>query len=278
MELAVYRHLWGLDGGWRHWLPRVAAAGYAGVEGMPPPVEERTAFRAKLDELGLAWVAQIVTNWPHVGGTPQEHAQSFREQLTAALPLRPVFINAHSGVDLWDASAAHPFLREVRLMEADAGVLVTHETHRGRLFFNPRDTVALVNEHQGLSLCADLSHWVVVCERLLEDQGAALAAITPRVRHIHARVGHAQGPQVNDPRAPEWAGELAAHERWWSAIWQAQQSAGVPLSTLTPEFGPPPYLNTLPYTRQPVADAWDMSLWMAERQRQRFAGRAARMP
>lgn len=277
MDLAVYRHLWGLEGDVQAHLPRIDAAGYDGVEGMPPAPSERAAFRARLDELGLDYVAQVVTNWPNAGGTVAEHVRSFRTQMEAVLPLRPIFVNAHSGVDLWDARDSHAYLREVRAIERDLGVLVTHETHRGRIFFNPRDTLALVAEHEGLSLCADLSHWVVVCERLLEDRPDAIAAIAPRVRHIHARVGHAQGPQVADPRAPEWANELATHERWWDAIWKAQEAAGLATSAMTPEFGPPPYLPTLPYTQQPVAHAWDISLWMAWRQRRRFReGAAAR--
>lgn len=285
MQLSVYRHLWGLEHGddqiWGAWLPRIAAAGYEGVEGMPPGGGRDGAFRAKLDELGLTYVAQVVTNWPRAGGTAAEHVRSFRQQLEAALPLRPAFVNAHSGVDLWDARESHAFLREARAIESDLGVLVTHETHRGRMFFNPRDTLALVDQHEGLSLCADLSHWVVVCERLLEDSADVIAAVAPRVRHVHARVGHPQGAQVSDPRAPEWAEALAAHERWWDAIWLAQESAGVARSTLTPEFGPPPYQQTLPFTCAPVADPWAISVWMADRQRARFAdrfGRAGRSP
>lgn len=277
MDLVVYRHLWGLepdaDLGFTTWLPSIAAAGYRGVEGMPPPPSQAHAFRAALDDVGLEFVAQVVTCFPARGGSPAEHIASFRAQVERATTLRPVFINAHSGVDLWSIGEAHSYLREVRRIERDLGVLVTHETHRGRLFWNPRDTLALLSEHEGLSLCADLSHWVTVCERMLEDQEHAIVAIAPRVRHVHARVGHEQGPQVNDPRAPEWARHVATFERWWDTFWDAQAAAGLARTTLTPEFGPPPYQPTAPGSRTPLADPWQVSLWMAERQRRRFAGR-----
>ena len=35
--------------------------------------------------------------------------------------------------------------------------------------------------------------------------------------------------------------------------------------TFTPEFGPPGYMPTLPYTKQPVADLWELNAWMARR-------------
>ena len=97
--------------------------------------------------------------------------------------------------------------------------------------------------------------------------------VAAQCMHIHARVGHAEGPQVNDWRAPEWSAELAAHERWWSWCWAAQERRGVSESTLTPEFGPPPYQPTAPYTRRPLADLPDVCDAMMRRQRERFAAR-----
>ena len=51
-----------------------------------------------------------------------------------------------------------------------------------------------------------------------------------------------------------------------------RSSADSRSSTLTPEFGPPPYLHTLPHTNVPVADLAAVCDWMASRQRDRFAG------
>jgi len=63
---------------------------------------------------------------------------------------------------------------------------------------------------------------------------------------------------------------LEAHEAWWDEIWRAQAGRGQVISTLTPEFGPPPYMQTFPDTGMPLADTWDISNWMARRQAQRF--------
>jgi hypothetical protein len=114
---------------------------------------------------------------------------------------------------------------------------------------------------------------VTVCERLIDDQLPAVHLVAAHCLHVHARVGHAQGPQVNDPRAPEWATELAAHERWWDLCWAAQERRGLAESTLTPEFGPPTYQPTAPYTRAPLADLEGVCDWMTRRQRERFGRR-----
>ncbi len=91
-----------------------------------------------------------------------------------------------------------------------------------------------------------------------------------RADHIHARIGHPEGPQVNDPRAPEWAAQVAAHFGWWDEIVRTRLKAGARYFTFNPEFGPPTYMPTLPHTRQPVADLWDVCLWTAKRFEQRF--------
>lgn len=81
-------------------------------------------------------------------------------------------------------------------------------------------------------------------------------------------------PQVSDPRAPEWDLHLTTHERWWDIIWDSQKRRGIETSYLTPEFGPPPYMPTLPHTGVPVADLADICDWMARREESRFSKRA----
>jgi hypothetical protein len=84
-----------------------------------------------------------------------------------------------------------------------------------------------------------------------------------RSDHIHARVGQEEGPQVPHPRAPEWRRHLENHVELWKRIADRQRAAGAPnLTTITPEFGPPTYMPTLPFTQQPVADAWRVNVEM----------------
>ena len=68
-----------------------------------------------------------------------------------------------------------------------------------------------------------------------------------------------------DPRAPEWSRHLEAHENWWVLVRASQQQRGMAVGTVTPEFGPAPYLHMLPFTQAPVADLADICDWMARR-------------
>jgi hypothetical protein len=234
--------------------------------GLPAP-QDRDRFRALLERYDFGYIAQIFTQ----GSTVEQHIQSFRSQIEVAVGLAPILINSHSGRDAWDAAASRRFFMEALTIEADSGAPVAHETHRSRILYAPWVTVNLLCEFEQLKLCCDYSHWVCVCERLLEDQQDALDQSAERCLHLHARVGYEEGPQVPDPRAPEYQRHVEAHESWWRAIWAAQQARGMQQTTLTPEFGPAGYLHALPYTRQPVADLAEICDWQAERQARQFA-------
>lgn len=276
MQLTLFRHLWGIDEPWETSFARIRDLGlYAGIEtGVPKSANDRARLRALLDQHGFQYVPQIYT-----GGsarTVDEHLASFRRQIAEALPLKPRFVNAHSGLDAWPRDEARRFYREIVAIERDLPVPVAHETHRGRVFFHPWITDELIQEFPQLHLTADFSHWVCVAERLIDSEIEIVKRVAERTLHIHARVGFAEGPQVPDPRAPEYQGAVEAHERWWDIVLASQERRGIADATLTPEFGPPGYLHTLPYTRQPLANLWDICNWQAERQRARFAQRGAR--
>jgi hypothetical protein len=120
-----------------------------------------------------------------------------------------------------------------------------------------------------LRITFDVSHWCNVSESLLEDQQETLDLTLSRVDHIHARIGHPEGPQVNDPRAPEWESALKAHFSWWDKVVEAKKKAGERLTVLT-EFGPPDYMPTLPYTRDPLSDQWAINVHMLQLLRKRY--------
>ncbi len=270
MELRLIRHLWGVTDAWEACFPKFRAAGYAGIETPVPAADQRGRFTRLLAEHGLEYVPMIFSR----GDTPAENVESLRGQLDEALAFSPRVINCHSGKDSWSDDDSIRFYEQVIRLEEQTGAAVAHETHRKRTFFNPWSTRRVLERLPALKLCCDLSHWVCVCERLLDDCGEIIAQAARHCLHVHARVGYAHGPQVPDPRAPEWAGELAAHERWWSTIWDAQAARGMTSVTLTPEFGPPPYLHTLAYTNVPVADLSAICDWVARRQAERFAARS----
>lgn len=272
MKLKLIRHLWGVDltHGLQHYIPRWREAGYEAIESSIRTVPDRAGFLRFLKESGFQWVPQIFSRDFVAGGSVDEHLDSLRIQIEECLDHGPIFFNAHSGYDNWSPAEAEEFYGRMLEMEKKLGVPVAHETHRLRWFGTPWQTRHILKLFPDLRLTCDFSHWVCVCERLLPDLDETIAMAARQCLHLHARVGFEEGPQVPDPSAPEYAVHLAAHERWWDVIWQAQRERGVAESFLTPEFGPPPYMHTLPHTNVPVADLATVCDWMASRQAGRF--------
>ncbi len=267
MHVQLLRSFWGMESIARieDRVRMIREAGYSGVEAPIPDMEPRE-WRALLDANGLSYVAMMFPV------TPDE----FRRQLEAVHAYGPTLVTSQSGRDCFSFSEGCEFFLAALQAERDVGVPVAHETHRGRIFFTPWRTAQYLEEFPDLRICADFSHWCAVCESTLQGHEHALELACERAIHVHARVGYEEGPQVPDPRAPEYASHLARHEAWWDAIVSARAGSGAQSLTITPEFGPPPYMHALPYTQQPVADLWDLCLWTAGRLRQRYASRPPR--
>ena len=124
--------------------------------------------------------------------------------------------------------------------------------------------------YPSLRLTLDISHWCNVHESLLDDQQDTIALALSRTGHIHARVGHPEGPQVSDPRAPEWQKAVQAHFAWWDKVVENKRREGRRMTMLT-EFGPIDYMPSLPYTRQPVANQWEINKYMLDTLKARYS-------
>ncbi len=253
---------------------------FDGIEG-PLPTDHfaRRDFTARLRERQIPFIAEITTGGGYVPHRRElsAHLDDFRRKAEEARPAHPLFLTVLGGCDAWPIDQSVEFFSRALVIARELELAVSFETHRSRSTFNPWTTLALLERVPDLRLTCDFSHWCCVCERLvLNDELEVLARCAERAHHIHARVGYDQGPQVPDPRAPAYADALASHEAWWEKIWQTQKSAGKPVTTLTPEFGPDGYLHTLPFSETPIADLNDINLWMAHRQRAHFADWQAR--
>ena len=54
------------------------------------------------------------------------------------------------------------------------------------------------------------------------------------------------------------------HFAWWDEVVQNKIKAGAKYLTILTEFGPPNYLPALPYTCQPVANQWEINVYMKD--------------
>jgi sugar phosphate isomerase/epimerase len=269
MRLLLFRSLWTNGFNIETALADCRSGAFDGVEG---PVHE--GFPARLLDAGVPFIAEITTGGGYVPETRElsAHVDDFARKVEAAIDAMPIFFTVLAGCDGWSISRSVEFLGRALEMADELGVAVSFETHRSRATFNPWATAELLRQLPALQITCDFSHWCCVCERfVLDEEPELLALFSSRARHIHARVGYEQGPQVPHPAAPEYQAALAAHERWWDEIWRTKAHSTKELVTMTPEFGPDGYLQLLPFTKTPVASLDKINGWIASRLRERFA-------
>ena len=274
MRLEIFRTLWGYRGSWQQALDEALGAGFDGIEARIPETAAQRAINARLlREQNVPYIATLFTSTPVLprqSDSPHVHLEDLRRKLDWAAELGPRLVNVLPGNDRWSLSEQVDFFaRAVELADA-SGLKVCFEIHRGRSLYSPWVTLDVIRQVPELRFTSDISHWLVTCERLLDDPADDLSGFIERVDHIQARVGYDQGPQVPHPGAPEYAEVLAFHQRHWESIWSSQEKRGLQTTTLTPEFGPDGYLHHLPFTDVPVADLWQLNLWMARCERQHF--------
>jgi sugar phosphate isomerase/epimerase len=275
MQLQLFRSLWGHAGTIEAAAEQAALSGYAGLEGSADkPHAYLDSLAAALQENRLQFIQEIVTGGDYVPrrhATVDEHLTDVKRQLQLGQALKPRFATIIGGCDAWTPAQSERFFAEAMEYAAQMNVVCSFETHRSRSLFCPWTTLPLLERIPEMKLTCDFSHWVVVMERLLDDDRDAVLQVAQHAHHIHARVGYPQGPQVPHPAAPEYAAALASHQRCWEAIWSAQRSRNYASSTMTPEFGPDGYLHTLPFSGEAVADLDQVNGWMGDTERVHFA-------
>lgn len=270
MQALILHSLWGFQGGLQEAIQRARHHGFDGLEAnLDHPAlagADPGAVVAELGAAGLALIVELVTGngyVPDLAMTAAEHLQHLASQLERCRRLEPLRITVITGSDSWSRADQHWFWDRALVLAAAAPAPVTFETHRSRSLANPWRIQDWISRYPDLRLTADLSHWCVACERLMTPDLEPIQAIAERVDHIHARVGHAQGPQVSHPFAPEHTEALVAHRACWQLFLDRARVRGMKRFTLTPEFGPDGYLPTLPFTNQPVADLLQINTAMA---------------
>lgn len=269
-ELKILATNWGFAGSMDQFCAAAKKEGYDGAElWWPGTGKEQQDMFAALKKHGLE-VGFLYGAWQ---SDPQEHFTTFQKHFEEAISnkfQKPLYINCHSGRDFFSFDQNKRFIDYCTQKSKETGIPVYHETHRGRILFAANITRQFIEKLPDMRITFDVSHWCNVHESLLEDQKETVQLALERTDHIHARIGHAEGPQVNDPRAPEWENTLKAHLSWWDKVVERKKKNGERMTILT-EFGPADYLPTLPYTRQPVADQWAINVHMMKLLRGRYS-------
>jgi len=242
-------------------VSKALEAGYDGFEiGIPFHEKFTTSSIKAIEGSGASFIAQQYLQ-PAIESFG-EYRNKLKEYLYYLAALNPIFINSHTGKDFYSFDENAILIEDCFTISKQTGIKVFHETHRGRFSFHASGLLPYVHKFDHIRFTADLSHFCVVSESLLEDQEDILEKIMARSSYIHARVGFGQAAQVNHPFAPEWKGTLDRFVGWWQRIIDVAKSEGNDRFYVCPEFGPAPYMPALPFTQQMVANQWDINIEM----------------
>lgn len=266
-SLKIMAPYWGFNGSVSDFCKKAKQDGYDGVEILWSAEIAKELFAAlKENQLAVGFLCR--------GDEPiaTPHFATFQKVLKAAIAnsyQKPLYINVHSGKDFFTYEENKKFIDFTVQYAKETGVPIYHETHRSRMLYSAPASLRYLQENPALRLTLDISHWCNVSESLLEDQQGTVDLAISRTDHVHSRVGHEEGPQVSDPRAPEWKRAVDAHFAWWDKIVAIKKQQGKMLTMLT-EFGPPSYMPTLPFTNLPVADQWAINVYMMQLWKKRY--------
>jgi len=263
MKINFFCPLWGSENlDVNTFLLKVKEAGFDGVEmGLPMESERREEVMRLIKQSGLKLIAQ---HWETSSADYEVHKNEYRQRLVNLASVRPLFINSQTGKDFFTYGQNVGLIQIADQVSKETGIKIIHETHRGKFSFAVHITSQFLQDIPELRLGLDLSHWCNVAESYLDDQPEALNLALSRTDHIHARVGFPEGPQVPDPRVPEWKEALDKHVGWWSRVIDQRKKSGWTEFTITPEFGPFPYMTILPFSKQPITSQWEVNLFMMD--------------
>tara|TARA_B100001063_G_scaffold244422_1_gene277157 strand:- start:1408 stop:2280 length:873 start_codon:yes stop_codon:yes gene_type:complete len=266
-EVFFFQTNWGFNEQIETFVKKAKTSGYDGIEIWAPK-----------DSIKQIEISNILNNYNMkviflCGSNPsltfKKSLDEYEKYLKNTLELRPIAVNSHTGSDFYNFNQNMAFLELAEKLSNEYKIPVYHETHRGRFSYSIPETIRYLEKKETLNLTLDISHWIVVHESLLDNREEFLKKIIQRSNHIHARVGFEEGPQINDPSAPEWEKVIERHLDIWEAViqktWNENKSA-----TITTEFGPPGYMPTLPFTQKPVSDQWKANVFIMNKLKKRI--------
>ncbi|MDP4844721.1 MAG: sugar phosphate isomerase/epimerase [Salibacteraceae bacterium] len=239
---------------------------FDGIEvNFPTDAAQATAFRKAItavrkEKPDFKIMAQQVLS--HRTESASAYTERLLERLNFILEFEPDSINSLTGKDSFTFDENCNIIAAVEAFEQKHGVPILHEIHRGRFTFHAATLLPYLTRFPTLKLTGDFSHWCLVSESLLEDQMHHVMKAIPHIHHLHARVGTEQASQANDPFAPEWKNHVDRFMQLWQTTLDYHIQQGKTELSITPEFGPFPYMPQSPFDQKPLGDQTAINLKM----------------
>lgn len=254
---------------WEAFCQKVKQVGYDGIE-------YAIANNVTEKELDVIWnIAEqnnlkLIAQFFESGNSEfSKHFDLYNAWLEKIRPYPCSKIDSQTGRDFYSFEQNLSLIKEAFLFTKQTGIEIAHETHRNKCLFAAHVSKEYLEKIPEMKITLDASHWVCVAESFLEDQAAALVLAIERTEHIHARVGYPEGPQVPDPRVPDWQHAVEAHLAWWDRVVEKKKKENKKL-TITAEFGPYPYMVHLPDNNIPISNQWEINAYMMKMLKNRY--------
>lgn len=265
---------WGFeDIPWPVFLKQVKEANYAGIEWFPYgetcDVQEVLALLKDYD-LDFAIVMAVIKPYTNF----EQYLEHLKQDLDELMEIRdkfkaPLFFSAQTGREFFNDRQIDACLALCTQVQDQYQTPIYQETHRNKWSYAAHNVAPVLERHPDLKLTLDVSHWFCVSESYLQDQEAAVESAIAHARHIHARVGSTQSSQVWDPAYPEYVEALAAHVQVWDKWVNQMRTNKIPM-TITPEFGPAPYMVKGNRQISLTEEQWRINLWMKDFLQKRY--------
>jgi sugar phosphate isomerase/epimerase len=258
---------WGFEHtDWEIFLTDVKMAGYEGIEWFPYGENadpQHVIGLLQQHQLKFAIVMTVTGYHEHF----KDYLAALKDQLLDLSAMRspflsPLHISAQTGREYFTEQQIEECLECCAAVSKLTGIPIYQETHRNKWTYAAHLVYPFLEKYPELNLTLDVSHWFCVSESYLEDQEPAVHKAVQHARHIHARVGHTEGPQVWEPSAPEYSEALEAHLKIWDQWIYTRIKDGATHCTITPEFGPPPYMVFANREGSPQQEQWRLNYWM----------------
>lgn len=267
MKILYFCPHWGNTLPFEQFCKNVKIAGYDGVEmDLPFDKSEKENILKTLESKGLKLIGQY---WQSLEKDFEINAQNYSKHLYNLADAKPLLINTQTGKDYFSFEQNMMLISIAEKISEETGIEILHETHRGKFLFNLPVFQKSVESNKNIAITLDASHWCTVHESMLDDQEEAMMLALQHTRHIHSRIGFEEGPQVNDPRAPEWKSVVEKYFSWWDQVVAIHQKNKQTL-TVTTEFGPAPYMPAEPYTGKSLSSQWDVNVHMLNMFKERY--------
>jgi hypothetical protein len=267
-KIIFYRTLWGVDLNFSNFseiksqLLNFKTQGFEGLEIATGFFDNKfkSDFLKLIKELDFKVVTQIHTmGYPITNTKISDHFDDFKKKVEDSLTWSPSVINSHTGRDDWSTEENLDLFRKISEYENTIKNIfsnISHETHRQRCLFNPRNSYEIMKNFPKIKYTADLSHWSVVNSRLCNEStdpnwNEIIKILLKNTLLIHARVSSTEQIQVADPFSEDNKENREYYENLWKKIYQNSEAE---IIHIDPEYGPFPYAILNPSNQKYLVD------------------------